>query len=481
MNNRQFMDSGNELLSWIEDYLENVSRYRVKPDIRPGQIRESLPLMPPEDPESFKSIIREFEEKIVPGLTHWQHPGFFAYFPSNNSYPSILAEMLSAGLGVQGMLWDTGPAVTELEQRMMEWLRVMLGLPQEFEGVIQDTASSASLAAILCARENASGFSVNENGFYGSNRLRIYLSKEAHSSIEKGAKIAGFGRSNLVYIDTDRNFRMIPEKLDEALVKDIKDGYLPACEVATVGTTSSLAFDPLRELGEICRDKKLYLHVDAAHAGTAAILPEKRHILDGMEYADSFVFNPHKWMLTNFDCSAFFVKDSNLLTRTMSVDPEYLKTSRDGEAVNYMDWHVQLGRRFRALKLWFVIRSYGVEGIRNIIRDHISWAESFASWVDRSPDFERLAPVELNLVCFRFKPCGVDLSKDEIEKANIELIDELNSSGSIYLTHTRLDSRYCLRLCIGQRNTRYEHVEKAWEQIQNSKTVNKYRERPGKG
>lgn len=461
-----FRKTGYRIVDWIDDYFTSVEKYPVRSTVKPGEIASKIPTEAPLKGEAYESLFGDFERNIIPGITHWQHPAFFAYFPANSSPPSVLAELLSAGLGVQGMLWETSPAATELEERMMQWLRDIIGLPDEFRGVIQDTASTATLSALVCARERTTKFLVNKMGLNEKGSLRVYISDQAHSSVEKGAKIAGFGRENVVCIGTNERFEMIPEKLKEAVLSDLREGFIPACVTATVGTTSSTAIDPVEAIGDICKEYGLWLHVDAAYAGNAAILPEKRHILNGIENADSFVFNPHKWLFTNFDCSAFYVKDPLHLKRTFSIDPEYLKTARDDEVTNFRDWHIQLGRRFRALKLWFVIRHYGVEGLRNKIRNHIAWAADFASWVDQSPDFERLAPSPLALVCFRYNPAkGASADEERLARLNQQLLTELNESGEIYLTHTRLKGKYCMRMSIGQTNTSREHVRNAWELI----------------
>jgi len=425
----------------------------------------------------MEAILGDFQEIILPGITHWNHPRFFAYFPANNSGPSILAELLSAGLGVNAMLWQTSPAATELEELVMDWLRQMLSLPASFRGVIQDTASTATLCALLCERERLTDYGVNARGFSewsGQGPLRVYTSREAHSSVEKGVKIAGFGAANLVLVSVDDNYAMDPQDLERRIEEDGEKGFRPCCIVATVGTTSSTALDPLRPIGEVAQRYGVWLHVDAALAGSAAILPEKRWILDGIELADSFVFNPHKWLFTNFDCSAFFCRHPETLTATFSILPEYLKTDLDRQVTNFRDWGIQLGRRFRALKLWFVLRYYGVEGLQEMLREHLALAQEFKEWVEESRDFELLAPVPLNTVCFRFNP-GRDLSSEELERLNKALLDEVNRSGKIYMTHTRLGDDFCLRLSIGQTQTRREHVVEAWEVIRGSHMVQSMR------
>jgi aromatic-L-amino-acid decarboxylase len=462
MNIEDFRRNGREAIDWIADYHRNVESFPVLSRVRPGEIRAALPPDPPAEGEPFDAMLRDVEEIILPGLTHWQSPNFFAFFPSNTSGPSILGELLSAGLAVQGMMWTTSPACTELETHVLDWLVGMLGLPEKFlstgkgGGVIQDTASSASLCALLAARERATSGASNENGCDG--RLTAYASTQAHSSIEKAVKVAGIGRANLRAIEVDSNFAMRPDALAEAIARDRREGKVPCFVCATVGTTSSNAIDPVRAIGPICRDAGVWLHVDAAMSGTAALCPEFRWIQDGLEFADSYCFNPHKWMFTNFDCDCFYVADRAPLIEALSILPEYLRNqaSASGAVIDYRDWHVQLGRRFRALKLWFVIRHYGVEGLRAEVRRHIDLGQTFARWVREDPRFELAAPAPLNLVCFRLR------SGDEQNQA---LLDRLNASGDLYLTHTRLDGRLTLRMSIGQAHTEFRHVEKAWARI----------------
>lgn len=467
MDNSSFREEAHKLVDWMADFLERIESYPVLPDVEPGDIISKLAQSPPENGEKMESIFSDFEKLILPGMTHWQHPSFFAYFPANSSPPSLLAEMLMSTLGAQCMSWITSPAAAELEERVMDWLIQMLGLPKEWSGVIQDTASTATLGALICAREKSANFLINERGFSDDaiGRMAVYTSGEAHSSIEKGAKIAGFGREMIRKIEVDDRYAMKPAKLREAIEKDKKDGIIPCCVVAAVGTTSSLAVDPLEEIGEICQEHNVWLHVDAAMAGTAAILPEKRFIIDGVEHADSFVFNPHKWMFTNFDCSVYFCKDPRHLIKTFIIDPEYLKTDVDLKVKNYRDWGIPLGRRFRALKLWFVIRTYGVNGLREKIRKHIMMAEDFTAWVEKHADFELLAPVDLNLVCFRYNPGAKDLTEEELGLLNKSLMDSLNRSGKMFLTHTKLSGRFTLRMSIGGTNMTEAHVAAAWDMI----------------
>ncbi len=470
MDRETFRKYGHAFVEWIAEYVESVEKYPVLAQVEPGEIANRLPKTPPDEPEEMDAIFTDFKRILLPGMTHWQHPSFFAYFPANSSGPSVLAEFLTAALGAQCMVWQTSPAATELEEVVMQWLSQLLGLPEGFTGVIQDTASTSTLCALLCARERATKFGINKHGFQnGSTKtLIVYTSEEAHSSVEKGVKIAGFGKDHLCLIPAGADFAMIPGELEKAIDADKSNGRIPCCVVATVGTTSSTAMDRLRPIGEICRRFGLWLHVDAAMAGTAAILPEMRHILDGIEFADSFVFNPHKWLFTNFDCSAYFCQDPQALTSTFEIMPEYLKTDADRRVKNFRDWGIPLGRRFRALKLWFVIRHYGVSGIQQKIRNHIALAKELESWIREDPSFEVMAPVSINLVCFRYHPKEQSLNEDELEGINKALMDELNRSGKMFLTHTKLKGRFSLRVCIGQTNTTREHVQKAWERIKAS-------------
>ena len=458
----EFRRHGKALVDWIADYYERVESFPVVSRVKPGEIRESLPPHPPEQGESFEAMLQDVEKVILPGVTHWQSPNFYAYFPSNNSFPSMLGELLSAGLGVQGMLWATSPACTELEAHVLDWLVRMLGLPDAYlstgrgGGVIQDTASSSSLCALLAGRERATHLGSNQRGCDG--KLTAYTSSQAHSSIEKAVKIAGIGRENLRLIEVDRDFAMRPDALDAAIRKDLAAGQVPCFVCATIGTTSSNALDPVRAIGEICREHGIWLHVDAAMSGTAALCPEFRHIQDGVELADSYSFNPHKWMFTNFDCNCFYVCDRKALIDTLSVLPEYLRNqaTESGAVIDYRDWHIPLGRRFRALKLWFVIRHYGVEGLQYHVRRHVQLAHRFAKWVRDDARFVLAAPAPLNLVCFRHY---------RGDAANQRIMDRLNASGDLYLTHTRLDGRLTLRFCVGQWQTEWRHVERARQRI----------------
>jgi aromatic-L-amino-acid decarboxylase len=459
----EFRKHGHAMVDWIADYYQRIEDFPVLSQVRPGEIRASLPAEAPQQGQSFSDILKDVEQLILPGVTHWQSPNFFAFFPSNASGPAILGDLLSSGLGVQGMLWAASPACTELETLVLDWLVPALGLPEKFlstrtgGGVIQDTASSASLCAILAARERATGFQSNRSGVPG--KLVAYTSSQAHSSIEKGIQIAGIGRENLRLIEVDEKFAMRPEALERRIRADRARGLTPFFLCATVGTTSSNAIDPIPRIGPIAKENRLWLHVDAAMSGTASLCPEFQHLHHGLEYADSYCFNPHKWMFTNFDCDCFYVADRRSLIQTLSVLPEYLRNqaTESGAVIDYRDWHIPLGRRFRALKLWFVLRHYGIEGLQFHIREHVRLAQQFASWVRSDDRFELAVEPPLNLVCFRLK------SGDE---RNQRLLDALNDSGHLYLTHTRLADRFTLRLSIAQTNTTERHVRAAWARIQ---------------
>ncbi|HET9039304.1 MAG TPA: pyridoxal-dependent decarboxylase [Gemmatimonadales bacterium] len=463
----EFRRHAHELVDWMADYLRDVGTLPITPAVTPGDIRRQIPAAPPLDGEPFDALFDDFRRVIVPGMTHWNHPGWFAYFPCNNSPASILGEMLTATMGVQGMSWVTSPAATELEQVVMDWLRQMMDLPAGWVGVIQDTASTATLVALLTARERATEGATGRLGLAASGPpLTVYASREAHSSIDKAVKLAGYGLEHLRSIETDDAFALRPEALARALEADRAAGLRPACVVASVGTTSSTAIDPLVPIAELCRRYGAWLHVDAAYAGAAAIVPELRPIFQGMELADSIVFNPHKWLLTNFDCTAYFVRDPAALLGTFQATPEYLRTSYDADVVNFRDWGIQLGRRFRALKLWFVIRSYGVEGLRAIIRRHVALAGELACRIDQEPEFEVMAPVPFGLVCFRWCPAG--RSEEELDALNARLLAAVNAGRQRYLTHTRLGGRYAIRLVVGQRGTEREHVNAAWDGVRSA-------------
>lgn len=463
MNREEFRELGHELVDWISGYYENIEKYPVKSQLKPREVFNRLKSNPPNKKESFSGIIKDFEEIILPGITHWQSPNFFAYFPANSSMPSVLAEMLTAALAVQGMVWETSPAASELEEMMMEWLKEMTGMPPDFHGVIQDTASTSTLVALLSAREKISNLEINEKGFTNNN-YRIYCSTEAHSSIEKAVKIAGFGKKALVHIYVDDALRMIPEKLEGQIKEDLENDLQPVAVISAIGTTGTAAIDPLKPIADICKNYGIWHHVDAAYAGSAMVLEEYRKFIEGVEDVDSYVFNPHKWMFTNFDCSAYFVKDRDILVRTFEIMPEYLKTSRDTIVNNYRDWGIQLGRRFRALKLWLVIRSMGVEGIKEKIRNHIAWAKELAEIIRKNPEFELFEPQNLGLVCFRLHLPGLKEQRERNE-VNKKFLDAINSTGKAYLSHTKIKGEFTLRLVVAQTYVSREHVKRAWELI----------------
>ncbi len=458
MEIEEFRKNGYKLIDWIADYYSGIEKFPVKSQVNPREIYNSIPVEAPADSEDFDEILKDFDDKILKGITHWQQPSFFAYFNANTSFPSILGELLTSAIGAQCMIWDTSPAAAELEEKVCEWIKKASNLPGDWHGVIQDTASTATLCALLMARERHSNFMVNKSGFEAGARYIIYCSTEAHSSIEKDVKIAGFGSDQIRKIAVDDQFAMISQALDQQIQKDLAEDFIPLFVVSAVGTTGSHAIDPVSAIGEICRKHGLFHHVDAAHAGNAAILPEFRWMLDGLELADSYVFNPHKWMFTNFDCSLFYTNDKETLIKTFEILPEYLKTDSGKEVNNYRDWGIQLGRRFRALKLWFVLRSYGLEGIRAKFREHISLTQQFTQQLKDDGRFEILAPVPLNLVCFWFKPVG-EVSLENVNELNEKLEHSINKTGKAYITHTKLNGKYTLRVCIGQTNVEKKHVD----------------------
>ncbi|GBC82687.1 L-2,4-diaminobutyrate decarboxylase [bacterium HR10] len=462
----EFRRFGHRLVEWIAEYLAEIERYPVLARVRPGEVRERLPAHPPAEGESFEAILRDFEQIVLPGITHWNHPGFMAYFAITGSGPGILGELLAAALNVNAMLWKTSPAATELEEVVLDWLRQMLGLPSEFEGIIYDTASISSLCALAAARE-ALGLQVRERGLAGRAdlpRLRLYVSEEAHSSIEKGAIVLGLGQAGVRKIPTDDAFRMDVRALERAIAEDRAAGWRPFCVVATVGTTSTTSIDPVAEIARVCAREGLWLHVDAAYAGAAAIAPEFRYVLDGCERADSLVVNPHKWLFTPIDLSAFYCRRMDVLRRAFSLVPEYLRAEEEGVR-NLMDYGPQLGRRFRALKLWMVIRYFGREGLAARIREHVRLAQQFAAWVDADPDFERMAPTPLSTVCFRARPQSLAASGADLDRFNEALLEAVNATGECFLSHTRVRGRFTLRLAIGNLRTSERHVRRAWDVV----------------
>ena len=476
----EFAPAGARALEWIARYLSQPENYPVMSQVAPGELKAALPDSAPRIGEPIDVILDDFERLILPGITHWNHPNFFAYFAISGSAAGILGELLSATLNINGMLWQTSPAATELEEVVVDWLRRLIGLPEEFKGVIMDTASVSTVCAIAAARHAQSDLEVRDKGTAGRAevpRLRLYTSEHAHSSVEKAAILLGLGRENVRKISTDKDFRLSVRTLNSAIEDDTAAGYRPFCVSATVGTTSTTSIDPVPEIAAICKRHNLWLHVDAAYAGSAALIPEHRHIMKGCEAADSFVINPHKWLFTPIDCSVLYLQRPDQFTDAFSLVPEYLRTGASDSATNYMDWGIALGRRFRALKLWMVLRYFGSDRIAEILSRHMELAQLLAGWIDAHPDFERLAPVPFSLVCFRAKPSRLlekVASPDEAGEAtekiigrfNQELLGRLNASGRMYLSHTRLNGRYTLRFAIGNLRTTEKNVEDAWRLIE---------------
>lgn len=468
MTPEEFREHGHQLVDWIADYIDGVGDQRVFPDVAPGDVRAALPEHPPTEPEPFSAVLADLEEIIVPGLTHWQHPEFFAWYPSNTSYPSILGELMSAGLGVNVMAWATSPAATELETLMLDWMHELLGLPDRFRstsdqggGSIQGTASEATLVAMLAARWRATGGDINTTG--DTTQLVGYATSQAHSSIEKGFRIAGIGADRVRVVAHDERFAMRPDALAEAIDADITTGLTPFFVCATRGTTSSMAFDPVPPIADICRRHGVWLHVDAAMAGIAALVPEHRWVNDGLDLADSYCTNPHKWMGINFDCNLFWTADRAALIGALSILPPYLasEAAASGAAIDYRDWGIPLGRRFRALKLWFALRTEGASPVQSMIREQVEWTRELAGLVDGDPRFEIVAPYPLNLLCIARK--GHDLTTSNA--ATDALIDAANASGAGLFTRTELDGRSVLRISIGARATERQHVLAAWETL----------------
>jgi aromatic-L-amino-acid decarboxylase len=453
----EFRQHGHRVVDWIADYYEKLETFPVLSQSAPGSVRAALPAAPPEQGEPFDAVLRDLDDVIMPGITHWQHPSFFAYFPANASGPAILGDLIASGLGVQGMLWATSPAATELETHVLDWLRELFGLPERFRGngVIQHTASDAALVALLAALHRASDGRTEHDGVH-SGRFTVYTSTQTHSAVEKACRVAGLGSDALRKIDVDPGTQAArPEHLRALIEADVAAGLTPAFVVASVGTTGTGAVDPVREFAEIAHEHGAWLHVDAAWAGVATVCPELRWLNDGVELVDSYGTNPHKWLLTNFDCDAFWVADRAALLGALSILPEFLRNAatESGAVIDYRDWHVPLGRRFRALKLWAVIRWYGAEGLRAHIREHVALAQEFASWVAADERFELVAPHPLSLVTFRLR------AGDDATRA---LMERVNASGLLYLTHTAVNGAVALRFAIGSPQTRRRHVEAAW-------------------
>ena len=474
MASEEFRRHGLALVDWIASYLSHSERHPVLSRVAPGEIREALPRTPPESGVPFDEIFGDFERLLLPGITHWNHPGFFAYFAISGSAPGVLAEFLTAALNVQAMLWRTSPTATELEEVTLDWLRQLLGLPSSFDGVIYDTASVASLHALSAARESAIP-DVRTRGLLGRTDIspvRVYASDHAHSSIDKAVITLGLGHDALRKIAVDTRFRMRPDALRHAITNDRASGRRPMAVVATVGTTSMTSIDPVREIADVCVAERLWLHVDAAYAGAAALVPETAYVLDGCEHADSVVVNPHKWLFTPFDLSAFYCRRMDAVRAAFALTPDYLQTPEGGRVRNLMDTGVQLGRRFRALKLWAVLRYFGAQGIRDRLAEHMRLAALFAEWIDGSLDFERLAPAPLSVVCFRARPGGRTLpdTQLQLDELNARILESVNASGDVFLSHTKIDGCFALRLAVGHIRTEERHIARAWELLQDALT-----------
>jgi len=475
MPTEEFKKYGYELIDWIAEYFTDIEKLPVLPKVKPGDIKTKLPKNPPELPEGFDKIISDVDNIIVPGVTHWNHPNFMAYFNSTSSGPGILAELLSAAFNTNGMLWKTSPSTTELERVTVDWMRQMLALPESFWGIIYDTASISSMHGIAAAREQVGEYSFRQMGLSGGGKipkLRLYASEHAHSSIEKGAILLGIGIDGVRKIPVDNEFKMIPEKLSDAIIEDRKSGWRPFCVVATVGTTSTTSIDPVEEIADICEKEKLWLHVDAAHSGVTAMISEMKYIFNGVERADSLVVNPHKWMFVPVDLSLFYIRKPDVLKKAFSLVPEYLKTAEDNSVENLMDYGIQLGRRFRALKLWFVIRYFGVNGITERLREHIRIGQLFAGWIDEHQNFERMAPAPFSTVCFRAHPASTNSESMIVqgtpygEWLNEQLLQKINETGKLFLSHTKINGKFVLRLSVSGIRTEERHVKDAWNLIQ---------------
>ncbi|HVO74687.1 MAG TPA: pyridoxal-dependent decarboxylase [Ignavibacteriaceae bacterium] len=471
MSSKEFRKYGYRAVDWIADYLDNIEDRPVFPDIKPGDIIKKLPEFPPEKGEPFEKIFEDFKKVILPGTTNWNHPKFLAYFNSSGSKSGIIAEFLTAALNNNAMVWKSGPSSTELERTVMSWLREIIGLPGNFWGIIYDTASISTLHAIASAREEASA-EVRKKGLTGLKNiggLRLYCSEQAHSSVEKGAVALGIGTEGVRKIPVDQKFKMIPSELSKAIEEDRESGLLPFCVVATIGTTSTTSVDPVDEIAEICSKEKIWLHVDAAHAGITAVLPEMRKHFKGVDKADSFVFNPHKWMFVPVDLSAYYTRKPEILKRAFSLVPEYLKTKEDDSVQNLMDYGIQLGRRMRSLKLWFVIRYFGVEGIASRVREHLRLGKLFTEWIDADSEFERMAPVPFSTICFRLHPKEI---KDEkkLNELNEKLLDTLNKTGKVFLSHTKLNNHFVIRVSISGLKTEERHIKEVWKLLKSKST-----------
>ena len=467
MDASTFRTLGHQLVDWVADYREGMEALPVMSQVRPGEIKAKFPKAPPTKGGGLPQGLAALNSDILPGITHWNHPGFFAYFPSNTSYASILADLVASGLGAQGMSWQTSPAATEVEEVVMDWLRQMIGLSGNWTGVVHDTASTATFCALLCARERASGYSQNGPGLQGdAPPLVVYASDQSHSSIEKGALLSGYGKQYLRLLGTDENHALRVDLLEAAIAEDLAAGRRPCAVVACIGSTGTTAMDPLKEIAAITRRHGLWLHVDAAMAGTAMVLPECRPLWEGIEGADSMVFNPHKWMGVGFDFSAYFMRDPEHLIRVMSTNPSYLRTAQDGEVKNFRDWHIQLGRRFRALKLWFYLLDVGVEGLQARIRRDLDNAKWLRDQVALCADWQLLAPLSIQTLCLRHVPPAIQQDEAALAAHNLAIAKTINEGGRAYLTPSMLKGKQILRVSIGSESTERSHVEALWQALQ---------------
>lgn len=465
----EFATAGHEVIDWIARYMREIEQYPVLSRVAPGEVRSGLPPTPPTTPAPWSEIFADFEQHVLPGVTHWNHPGFFAYFAITGSAPGILAELLTAALNVNAMLWKTGPAATELEQLALDWLRQLVGLSPGWFGITTDTASISSMLALAAARERRPDLEIRQRGIAGRTdvpTMRVYCSEHAHSSIDKAAIALGLGANNVVHIASDAEYRMRADALSDAIQADLARGMLPLAAVATVGTTSTTSIDPVPAIAEICRRHDVWLHVDGAYGGVAAVVPELRYIMSGVDQADSLVMNPHKWLFTPVDCSAFYTRHPDILKRAFALVPDYLVTSVGDEAVDFMNYGVQLGHRFRALKLWTVIRAFGSDGLASVLRQHCALATTFASWIKAQPNWRVVAPVPLSVVCFRYEPPHV--SPEAADSLNMAILDRVNCTGRVYLSHTKLGGRVILRLAIGNVRTDERHVAEAWQLLRDA-------------
>jgi aromatic-L-amino-acid decarboxylase len=466
MTPEEFRKYGHQLIDWIADYRTNIAKHPVMARTAPGEIRAQLPASPPENPENFDAIFKDMDRIVMPGLSHWQHPRFFGYFPSNGSLASVLGDYLSTGLGVLGLSWQSSPALTEVEEVVTDWMRQMIGLSDAWSGVIADTASTSTLIALICARERATDFSLTRGGMQSEEQpLVVYVSAHSHSSVEKAALLAGFGRKNVHLVQHDAEFGMRADALAAMIQDDISEGLKPCAVVATTGTTTTTAFDPVLKIAEIARAQKLWLHVDAAMAGSAMILPECRELWRGIEGADSIVLNPHKWLGSAFDCSIYFVRDPQHLVRVMSTNPSYLRSAVDEQVKNLRDWGIPLGRRFRALKLWCLIREQGVSGLQARLRRDMKNAQWLAAEISASENWRVLAPLKLQTLCVRHEPPSLagTANADALDRHTQEWCDRVNRSGVAYLTPAILEGRWMVRVSIGGETTEREHVAELWK------------------